>query len=517
VVLRAFAICLALSLAGSAGAGSLETLVMPGPVAAAHADVETRCGRCHVAFEQAAQRGLCLDCHEDVAADQQARQRFHGLHPAASSADCRTCHAEHRGRGADLLGLDREAFAHGHTAFPLEGGHVGVACAACHAAGRRFREAPSACADCHGGADDPHRGGLGSDCAGCHEVGGWRGARFDHGATRFPLAGRHAEAPCALCHPGERYQDTPQDCAGCHRLDDVHQGRFGAACGDCHQPDGWAEADFDHARDTRFALRGRHAEAACAACHGEGPPRALPADCLSCHRPDDVHEGRHGARCGDCHGESAWKPARFDHARTRFALRGAHTQVSCEACHTAGIDAPLETACVGCHRQDDAHEGQQGTSCERCHDAGGWRDRVRFDHDLTRFPLLGMHAAAACEECHASAAYQDAAEACVDCHRADDGHEARLGSDCARCHNPNAWTAWRFDHARETSYPLAGAHAELRCESCHVQPARAGALAPLASACSTCHAADDPHRGELGRDCARCHGDASWREVSIQR
>jgi len=520
VALRALVLCLSFAFAEGAGAGALETLVMPGPVAAAHADIETQCGRCHVAFQQDKQRGLCLDCHDDVAADQRARHRFHGLHPAAASADCRTCHGEHRGRQADLLGLDREVFEHARTAFPLEGGHVGVACAACHAVGKRFREAPSACADCHGDAD-PHRGGMGSDCAKCHDVGGWQQARFDHAKTRFPLAGRHAEVRCAVCHPGERYQDTPQDCNACHRTDDVHQGRFGAACGDCHQPDGWAEARFDHARDTRFPLRGRHAEANCAACHGEGPPRALATDCLSCHRTDDVHEGRHGARCGDCHGESAWKPARFDHAaRTRFALRGAHERLACESCHTgAGAigEQPLETACIACHRQDDAHAGQQGTTCERCHDAGGWRDQVRFDHDLTRFPLLGMHATAACEECHATAAYQDAAESCVDCHRADDRHETRLGLDCARCHNPNAWTALRFDHAQQTSFALAGAHADLRCESCHSQPAHAGALAPLGNSCSACHAADDPHRGDLGRDCGRCHGDRTWQEVSIQR
>ena len=48
---------------------SIERLVMSGPVAAAHADIESTCGSCHVAFSRERQNSLCLDCHEDVGRD----------------------------------------------------------------------------------------------------------------------------------------------------------------------------------------------------------------------------------------------------------------------------------------------------------------------------------------------------------------------------------------------------------------------------------------------------------------
>jgi len=514
-VLRSRVALAVLLVAGVAQAGSLETLVMPGPVAAKHAEIESECGKCHDAFHGERQRTLCLDCHDEVAVDQRARAGYHGRHPAAANADCRSCHAEHRGRDADLLGLDRAGFDHAATDFALAGRHAQVACEQCHAAGKPYREAPSACADCH---DDVHAGAMGADCASCHDAGGWRGAEFDHVRTEFPLTGSHAGVRCGLCHAEGAYADTPRDCGACHAVDDAHEGRFGTGCGSCHGTADWKQESFDHARDTRFALHGKHAEVRCEACHTGGFERDLATDCLSCHRSDDVHEGRNGPRCGECHGAAAWTPARFDHAaRTQFALAGAHAPLACEACHTGPLhEQRLETRCVACHRSDDPHEGQQGESCEQCHDASGWHEKVRFDHDLARFPLLGMHAVTACESCHTTAAYRGTATACIDCHRDDDRHEGGLGARCETCHNPNAWAAWRFDHAAQTDFALQGAHAELACTSCH-HPAKPGAaLAPVALDCGSCHEPDDPHRGDLGRDCGRCHTQDDWREVSVR-
>jgi len=500
---------------GAAHGGVLETLVMPGPVVRGHAEIESQCAKCHEPFRAEAQRGLCLDCHDDVAADQRERRGFHGKHPVAAKAECRTCHGEHEGRDADVIGLDRAAFDHGATDFALEGLHASVRCEACHAQGKAFRDAGSACSDCHGDSD-PHRGALGTDCAQCHEVGGWGTARFDHAKTEFPLTGRHEDVRCGLCH-ASGYEETPKDCASCHLVNDAHRGRYGSRCEDCHATAGWKESSFDHARDTRFALTGGHAEAACEACHTSGFEKKLASDCASCHRPDDVHEGRNGAKCGECHSVAAWEPARFDHAaRTKFALAGAHAELACESCHTGPMhEQKLETACIACHRTDDAHEGQQGESCERCHVAAGWREQVRFDHDLARFPLLGMHAVADCESCHASGAHRGTKTACIDCHREDDTHAGALGTSCDGCHNPNAWAAWRFDHATQAHFALEGAHAELACESCHRAPATPGApMVQLAAACGVCHEQDDRHQGDLGRDCGRCHRQDAWRDMT---
>ena len=46
-----------------------ESLVMPGPVISGHAEIEKDCRKCHVPFARDEQRGLCLDCHDKVAAD----------------------------------------------------------------------------------------------------------------------------------------------------------------------------------------------------------------------------------------------------------------------------------------------------------------------------------------------------------------------------------------------------------------------------------------------------------------
>jgi hypothetical protein len=500
---------------GPAGAVELEKLVMPGPVIEGHAEIESECGRCHAPFRAEAQDALCLDCHEEVGEDRRTGAGFHGRAPGASTAACRDCHGEHRGRDADVVGLDPTAFDHGLTDFPLRGAHGRTACDACHAADEPHREAESACAACHR-EDDPHLGRLGPSCADCHTETDWREARFDHGTTDFALEGRHRDVACGACHPAQRYEGTATDCAACHRQDDIHRGRFGAACGDCHHPKGWSAVRFDHGRDTRFPLRGSHASARCEACHGDSLEK-LATDCVSCHREDDVHRGRNGTDCERCHREDRWATEIFDHDRmTEFPLKGAHRSASCERCHVGPVDQhELDTACVACHREDDVHAGQQGERCAECHDEVGWTHRVFFDHDLTAFPLLGMHAVAACEQCHATSRFKDTPHACNECHAGDDIHRGRLGPDCARCHNPNAWNLWRFDHATQTSFPLRGAHESLDCHACHRGAADAGFA--LATSCFSCHSDDDRHHGGFGRDCGRCHGDLSWRDVRIGR
>ena len=40
---------------------------------------------------------LCLDCHKDVAKDVHGKAGFHGR---IREPVCRTCHTEHKGRGA---------------------------------------------------------------------------------------------------------------------------------------------------------------------------------------------------------------------------------------------------------------------------------------------------------------------------------------------------------------------------------------------------------------------------------
>jgi hypothetical protein len=122
------------------------------------------------------------------------------------------------------------------------------------------------------------------------------------------------------------------------------------------------------------------------------------------------------------------------------------------------------------------------------------------------FPLLGEHAAASCASCHAGQEFAATPKQCADCHRADDAHGGRNGTQCGACHSAVGWPVTSFDHARLTGFALRGAHGSLSCESCHVE----SLAAALPSTCAGCHGADDPHGGRLGSDCGACHASTTW-------
>src|SRR3990172_8460265 len=177
----------------------VERFLMPGPLIQGHAKYERECARCHEAFRKGAQRTLCLNCHKDIAADVAAARGFHGRSKDVKETECKRCHTDHKGRGADIVRLDREVFDHTVTDFRLEGAHKKVACTQCHATKAKYRDAPSTCIGCHK-AHYPHRGRLGEACADCHGQQTWGGGKFNHDATKFPLRGKHRKVTCASCH-----------------------------------------------------------------------------------------------------------------------------------------------------------------------------------------------------------------------------------------------------------------------------------------------------------------------------
>lgn len=307
----------------------------------------------------------CLGCHEDVHSDQ-------------LSDACGSCHGNDAWKPA--VGFD-----HDKTAYPLRGAHARVRCAACHPATKdkdgktvRTRYAGIAhdnCSSCH---KDAHRGRLGPDCASCHRVSGWhdvRAAGFDHGKTRFPLAGRHRSVACARCH-GDRMQTASMRfdvCSACHA--DSHAGQFAARpddgrCESCHTVDGFAPATFtvaDH--EAAFALRGAHLAIPCVSCHdmariGKQETRRfrdLNRTCDGCH--EDTHRGQFAAGggstdCQRCHGVDGWRPVSFDHDRdSTYRLEGQHRVVPCAGCHVQeSRDShvfvrykPINRSCEHCH------------------------------------------------------------------------------------------------------------------------------------------------------------------------
>jgi hypothetical protein len=506
---------LGLVVARRAEAVNPETLLMPGKLSSAHAKYEEQCTQCHDRSNSARQTRLCLDCHKEIAADVARQRGYHGHLPGIATAECHACHSEHLGRAADIVKLVPEQLNHDLTDYPLRGAHTALACGGCHVAGKPYREAPRDCLGCHK-KEEPHEGRLGRDCASCHDESAWRHISYDHGKTAFPLHDRHAEVACAACHFGNRYKDTPRECVSCHEPDDVHGSKRGVKCAQCHTSKSWKTQKFDHEKETGFALLGVHGRIACNDCHRSGNLKdKLPKDCFGCHLGEDAHAGRLGRECGQCHGSDQWKPANFDHGRDgHWPLEGRHQKIACEACHTAPVATQkLSRECLSCHRPNDVHAGKLGRQCEQCHTPAGWRDSVVFDHDLTSYPLLGLHVAVPCEQCHLTRQYRDVGQRCNDCHAADDVHKGRRGSDCARCHSPNGWKLWEFDHAKETGFALSGGHAQLACESCHRRPP---GEVKLHQDCLSCHEHDDVHLGQYGRQCERCHTTITWKGARVQ-
>jgi hypothetical protein len=107
--------------------------------------------------------------------------------------------------------------------------------------------------------------------------------------------------------------------------------------------------------------------------------------------------------------------------------------------------------------------------------------------------------------------------------------------DCARCHSEHNgadfqlvhWEPSReaMDHSK-TGFALTGKHAGVACEKCHKPEnipaaARSGILVKelkqtylgLRQECISCH--QDEHRGQLGKDCARCHAVEAWKPASL--
>lgn len=419
-------------------AGPIEKLMMPGELSAPHAKLEDNCQNCHKTFDRQAQNGLCLECHKVIRQDIDKKQGFHGRSQLVGVSDCASCHTEHKGRDFAIAPLNPLLFDHSATDFALTGKHKLADCEGCHVKGKKRSEAAHDCFTCHG-KQQPHKGNLGNKCETCHSTDTWlKTAAFDHGKTKFPLKGKHAEVACMSCHAGELYVGIGTTCNECHALQDVHATRFGTACQDCHTVDKWKDAKFDHGKQTKFPLAGAHAKAQCSDCHGSNTRDKISMVCADCHKNQDVHKTQLGNNCGECHGVVAWaKDVKFDHGMTRYPLTGLHVAVACESCHVSRTYKDAKQTCIACHQADDTHAGRFASTCENCHSPAGWQ-RVAFDHGRdTHYPLTGAHATTGCYACHTAKNVKSATlpTDCFACHKAQDVHKGAYGKDCARCHS----------------------------------------------------------------------------------
>ncbi len=390
-----------------------------------------------------------------------------------------------------------------------------------------------------------------------------------------PLSSAHraleGNANCLQCHASKK-EGMDARCLACHgeiallrtRNRGYHAPVAGTKCAACHPehagesfqlidwPGGKPEA-FDHAK-AGWPLAGKHAAAACGACHQgkfrtgdvarlakvKDPSRShvgLDPSCAGCHA--DAHKGALGAQCATCHGYKDWKTTtNFDHAKTAFPLTGKHVPVPCAKCHQAGgrsapVYKPLpHDECSACHA--DAHAGRLGPRCTTCHVTAAFQQvsKSAFDHDRTRWPLRGAHRTVACARCHEPGNPKGAKPAfatCGTCHRDPHAGRATLRgapADCSACHGIESFRVGVMDtalHAPE-KFPLTGKHAPVPCASCHTRDAtpegrkRLGPAAveihPAHDRCMTCH--KDAHEGQLASRpdrgaCEPCHTTAGFK------
>ena len=498
-------------------ADSLESLFSPGELSNAHKSFDEKCDSCHDTSNKEKQDRLCLNCHDhkNIAEDMQRYEGFHGRLVIRGQSACKQCHREHRGRKANIYSLTTGSFDHTNTDFNLKGNHLVLECKACHKENKKYHEASADCFSCHK-KQDIHKGKLGQKCQTCHVENGWKQSGFDHDkSTDFPLYGKHKQINCQLCHVNNKFKETPKSCVSCHGLNDVHGRRYGTKCHTCHSEDGWKNSKFDHARDTKYKLTGKHFKASCDSCHtGNLYTQKLDTSCYSCHKNDDEHKGKNGKNCHECHNTRTWGKSQFNHDTVKeFPLTGKHENVECESCHRATLKKKLPTDCYSCHKFGDPHMAKMGEKCNQCHNTYGWHTKIFFEHDITRFPLIGLHATTTCEECHLNQTYRDTTIQCVSCHKSRDEHKGRFGDDCGYCHNPNSWKTWLFDHNKQTSFKIDGAHADIKCYSCH--RTKTADLSRSIANCSTCHNGDDIHQGGFGQYCNRCHNTRSFRELNM--
>ena len=441
-------------------AQSLGSFLSPGPLAEPHAEMDTLggCLQCHEPGQKGVSEALCMDCHDNVRNQVNTGTGFH----ASRGEDCASCHDDHQGTDFPMVTFEKETFAHHQTGFPLEGEHATVECADCH-------------------TEEPDYTGLFSSCLPCH----------DEDDLHDQDGSGH---------------DYLQECADCHAIN----------------PD-WAalplpKAVFSHTDEAMvdYVLEGKHTDVECLECHED--MHFVPVEfaaCTDCH--SDPHRAWKGSTCEDCHPTPAtWEVEDFDHDQTGYTLRGLHQQVSCTQCHAEDKTRPVPHAtCASCHV--DVHRGEfKPRTCDDCHTLDVPFASIDFDHDQTRYPLVGDHQTVECAACHGEGREARFTELdfddCSDCH--EDAHPGFFdGQSCNSCHEEaRSWRVPDFDHD-QTGYALEGEHATVECESCHTPGS--GPELPHDS-CNDCHSEANPHNETVtAESCESCHTVVAFTEITF--
>jgi hypothetical protein len=247
---------------------------------------------------------------------------------------------------------------------------------------------------------------------------------------------------------------------------------------------------------------------------------------------DSPHGKDFTISCGVCHSPKSWKLDKeiysFDHNTTALPLMGQHQTLDCRACHISLVFSEAKTQCADCHT--DMHDQTVGPDCGRCHTPKSWIiEDLTGMHQRSRFPLVGAHYTADCQQCHKSASllrFEPLGIECIDCHQADyngttqPNHvESGFSTNCQECHSITSltWTGAGFNH---NFFPLTEGHANLTCSRCHA----GGNYSNTSSECVSCHQSDynntnNPNHStsNIPTTCADCHTTApGWKPAEFR-
>ncbi len=351
----------------------------------------------------------CNSCHENV-------------HKPTLGDDCANCH-----KVTDFKSVNYSD--HSKTNFPLTGQHKNLDCNKCHETNTNKQTISfsiknyNSCNSCH---KDVHINQFSENCMDCHVTTSFstilNQEYFDHTKTGFPLVDKHEHVKCNQCHNDRISTRALQGkCYECHS--DYHKGEFvkksiQTDCIKCHSENGFTPSVFTIAKhnNLEFQLQGSHLTIPCENCHKKTERwkfRNIGKNCIDCHK--NIHNGYISKKyikdnqCSDCHSLDSWTAVTFDHDSTDFTLLGKHKIISCKSCHFKVAEDGIivqqfnfkNNTCVQCH--DNIHNGQfennNQTTCISCHGFDTWRVK-NFNHEITKFPLTGVHIKTQCTKCH---------------------------------------------------------------------------------------------------------------------
>ena len=442
----------------------------------------------------------CLECHKLVKALRDNKEGYHGKH---LDKPCRECHKEHPKTKGKIRPFVPNDYDHDDSVYKLEDKHKKVACKDCHKKRKRTKEM---------------EGGY---------------------------------------YLGQKYKL----CTDCHK--DVHAGQFkNDACTPCHTIKGWRENDlkFDHDKDSKYKLEGKHKDLLCVDCHipaekdasaaikklAKLPKKQITEEekqkkkaikyanaqfvnmkfklCTDCH--EDVHGGQfENKKCTPCHTIKSWreKDLKFDHDKdSKYKLEDKHNDAFCVDCHLPGVT--------------DAEKTSKATI------------------KLTKIPIKKLTEAE--KQKKKDTKYGNALfvkmkyALCTDCH--EDIHGGQFKKEaCTPCHTIKSWREkdLKFHHDKDSKYKLEDKHKDAFCVDCHIPDEKDASTTSKATikltklpkkqlseadkkkrrntnygnaqfinmkfkVCTDCH--EDVHRGQfnIGK-CSPCHTIKSWREKDL--